>query len=235
MIIDLFCKSYSGDFEWLKYLLRSIPKFVTGYRDIVLVVPETDRSLIQGFNLTKERVHYVKEEGNPYLFQQRIKLNADSFTEAPFCCFVDSDCFFYRPINIQEELFKDGKPILMATPYTDLPPSVPWQPVTEKALGFLPEFETMRRLPLLYKAEHLDRLRRHIAHVHGQSVNDYINSVSSFSEFNALGSYILKYHPNEISVLNTQTDPVPEQWAYQAWSWGGITPEIKAKYERLLA
>lgn len=234
MTIDIFVKSYSKDYPFLLYLLRSIQKNVTGYRDVVIVVPEQDKPIIESFNLTKERVHYVKEHGNPYIFQQRVKLNADCYTEADTICFVDSDCFFFRPYNLQEELFRDGKPILMITPYSDLPPNVPWKPITERTVGFEVQHETMRRLPLTYRAEHLDRFRRHIAHIHGKSLNDYIDSVTEFSEFNAIGSYILKYHPNEVSILDTSKDPIPEQWVYQAWSWGGLLPEIVSKYERLL-
>ena len=34
---DIFIKTYPGDFIWLKYCIRSIEKFVTGFRNIIIV------------------------------------------------------------------------------------------------------------------------------------------------------------------------------------------------------
>ena len=34
---DIFIKTYPGDFIWLEYCIRSIEKFVTGFRDIVII------------------------------------------------------------------------------------------------------------------------------------------------------------------------------------------------------
>ena len=42
MTTDIFIKSYRGDFEWLPGCLHSIQKYATGFRDVVIVVPDTD-------------------------------------------------------------------------------------------------------------------------------------------------------------------------------------------------
>jgi hypothetical protein len=236
MKLDIFVRSYAKDIPFLLYLLRSIQKFATGYDKVVIVAPDTDKSAFESLNLTKETLLFTKDpEGvDGYMAQQITKCNADCFTEAQWIAFIDSDCFFERPFNLYEQLFSNNKPIILKTPYIDLPPNVPWQKPTSKALGFEVQYETMRRHPSIYKNEWLDRFRRHIAHVHGKSINDYIAGETTFSEFNAMGSYVLRYHENEAHWIDTSKDPVPDQWLYQAWSWGGLTNEIRAKYERLL-
>lgn len=236
MTLDIFTRSYAKDIPFLSYMLRSAHKFARGWDNIVIVVPESDRAAFQGMNLTQEKVYFIEEPAgvSGYMAQQITKLNADCFTEAEYIAYVDSDCLFYKPFNIQEELIKDGKPLMMKTPYAELPPDLPWRACTEKAIGCEAPYETMRRQPIVVKAEFLDRFRRHIAHIHGKTVNDYIAGETTFSEFNALGSYLHKYHNNELVWLDTSTEPVPDQWCYQAWSHGGLTPELRHKYERIL-
>ena len=37
---DIVVKTYPADYDWTPYLFRSIDKFVTGYRRIVLIIEE---------------------------------------------------------------------------------------------------------------------------------------------------------------------------------------------------
>lgn len=36
-MIGIFIKTYPGDFVWLEFCIKSIQKFITGYRKIIIV------------------------------------------------------------------------------------------------------------------------------------------------------------------------------------------------------
>src|SRR5206468_8669427 len=42
-IVDIFIKTYPGDYVWLEYCIRSLMKYARGFRQIVIVSDELDR------------------------------------------------------------------------------------------------------------------------------------------------------------------------------------------------
>jgi hypothetical protein len=54
MQTDIFIRTYGKDLEWLKYCLRSVAKYCSGFRQIVIVIPKKDFPLIS--HLTNEKV-----------------------------------------------------------------------------------------------------------------------------------------------------------------------------------
>jgi hypothetical protein len=228
---SLFIKSYRGDFRWLTYCLRSIQKFATGFQEIVIVIPDTDNL----DHLTAERVVKVKESGTPYLFQQVVKMYADTYTDADFISFVDSDCIFVEPVT-PETFMTDGKVNWLYTPWEHIPEDVKWREVMQKCLGEDPPAEMMRRHPQMIPRWALEEFRGFVAQKHGVSLEHYILSQPgrSFSEFNVCGFYLWLYHHDKIHWINTE-DYLPPTVLSQYWSWGGITPEIEAEVKTLLA
>ena len=94
MICDVFLRSYASDLSWVPYALRSIHKFVTGVRDIIISIPPQDIDVFGPLNLTRERLVPSKvPEGNMdgYAVQQLDKLIADFYTGAELIMFWDSD------------------------------------------------------------------------------------------------------------------------------------------------
>ena len=72
MTTDIFLRSYAGDIAWVPWALRSIHRFVTGIRDIVISVPREDIAAFKSLNLTKERLFpsiVETSEMEPYLGQ----------------------------------------------------------------------------------------------------------------------------------------------------------------------
>jgi len=71
-------------------------------------------------------------------------------------------------------------------------------------------------------------------------LKDYIMSqpYREFSEFNCLGFYLYEYHRDKFEWFDTSKHPESE-WPTltvdQCWSWGGLTDEIKAKWENILS
>lgn len=232
---DLFIKSYRKDFPWLIYCLRSIAKFSSGFRDIIIVVPEEDRKEIDTWGLTMEKVFSEVEYGRGYLLQQVRKLTADKYTDADVIVFIDSDCLLSKPFS-PPDLYSNGKITMLMTPYTEMPPDFPWQKPTEKALGFPCPYETMRRHPFVYPSRIIKACRDHIENLHQTDIEDYIMSQEAFSEFNAVGSFCWEKHRESFDWIDTtKANELPPLMLKQYWSHDPNFETLKKEMEAILA
>lgn len=213
MTIDIFYKSYSKDFKLLHYSLKSIAKFITGYNNIILLIPEKDKHEFDTRDLPERTlIHYVNEYGNGYLFQQLCKMYAHKYSQADYILYADSDCIFDRPTDLQTLIY-DGKPEILYTDYSKVGDAICWQAPTERFIGEAQQFEFMRRLPLIYHRttlESIDGLYHNLEQI--------IMNADRFSEFNAMGAYAYKHEDYKYKFTNTDnwtyTDPI----SIQLWS-----------------
>lgn len=237
MICDIFIKTYPADYPWLKYCLRSIGKFASGFRKTLIISPTTYHDSIGlGFDwVWQERAEYglgyIPFDG--YLSQQVFKLHADIFSDAEYILYMDSDTIFTRPVT-PETFFIDSKIAWLYTPYAKI--KTPWQPITEKFLGCPVKFEFMRRHPLIAPSWLLAAVRTFCRTTHGVSLDKYIMAQPqrAFSEFNALGALAYYFHRDMFHWLDTETDDIPELTTLQKWSYGGLKPDIVAEFEGIL-
>lgn len=238
MTTSLFIRTYHGDAPWLRYCLRSIEKFTRGFNQKVIVTPESSHFAI----------HPLAEEfgweydvcpllaNDDYVGQQATKMMADQWCSGEVICFVDSDLLFTREFTPECLVDGDGKILMLKTRYDTI--ECPWQPITEKVVGFPVEWEYMRRFPLAYPRELLSITREHIERVHGKSFEQFIRDIPGrhVSEFNVLGAIAEKYMPERFHMIDTGSgEEFPPLYAQQRWSWGGITPEIAEETEKILA
>lgn len=238
MKMDFFTRTYRGDSQWLSYLMRSIPKFCSGYNEFVVVCPKSDRDII--YQVTRPydvRLEATEDDiGRGYLEQQYSKMIADTFCEGDYIGFVDSDCMFVLP-NTPDSWFENGKIRYLVTPYAELGNAVPWRKFTEAALGFECPFETMRRHPCVFPRGVIANCRTYMVLRHHKPLRNYIleQGGNSFSEFNVMGSYALQVEPDRFQFIDTTESPLPPKIVEQRWSYGGLTDKIKAENERILS
>lgn len=222
---DIFIRTYKNDLEWLKYCLKSINKFVTGYHKIIVCIPEDQVELLNDFNL--ENIIACPVYKNDYIGQQISKLLSYKNTDAEFILFIDSDTHFNKPVNISE-YFKLEKPIVFETPWKFVGDAVCWRDSTERILKISIETEKMRRLPIVYRASTL------------KAIDEIFNceSFSNFdklSEFNVMGSYAHEYERDNYYFWDTIENPnLPESKSTQEWSWGGLDDSKRARIEKIL-
>ena len=238
MNTSIFIRSYRGDFQWLRYCLRSIRKFVTGFGEIALVIPVTDRGeLPEDVAAMADRLHLRNEQTHGYIDQQITKLRAHHYTNSDRILFVDSDCVFFRPCTV-DDFTREGKPLLLKTPYevfrkhqteTGRAQNVlNWQRITEDLVGFPVEFEYMRRIPMMHAAETLVYIEAHYPHLMNKARRIRDNS---FSEFNIMGAIAERFLPHLYHIQSTETEPLPPKYCEQYWSWGGMSNELKESLE----
>lgn len=232
MTCDIFIRSYDGDAEWLKYCLRSIQRFATGFQQVVVVVPN-------GHNPptgTNEVVFKVAEIGDQYMQQQSDKLHADHFTDAEFILYQDSDTIFTQPVTPATFIVDNRRPVWLYTPYAQLgnDESQLWKEVTSKVITFDVDLELMRRHPFCISRNSLQAFRQFIHLTHGVTAERYVMSqpAHEFSEFNALGSFMWYFHQNKVEWKRPEDFPT---YVHQSYSYGGLNPDLRAHLEAALA
>ena len=101
--IDVVIRSYYRDFRWLALALRSLERFVSGYRRVVVVVPQASLArsdvavLGSGANVV---VQSCGDFADDYVGQQVTKLHADLYTDADIIFHLDSDQIYRRALRI---------------------------------------------------------------------------------------------------------------------------------------
>lgn len=211
--IDIFYKSYAKDFKLLQYSLMSLSKYVSGYRNVVVLIPENEKHLFDTTNLFDNIIiHYISEYGNLYLFQQVCKLNAYLYSDAECFLFADSDCIFNKPTNLQE--FIKDKPEILYTDYLKVGDAQCWRQPTEDFMHMPVRYEFMRRLPLTYHRSTLENIAKE-----NPNLEHTIMNSQRFSEFNVIGAYAFEYEKEKYSFVNTDnweyTDPISTQlWSH---------------------
>jgi len=216
--VDIFVRSYRGDFPWLEHCLKSIHRFAKGFSSVHIVVPEADKPLLA--SLTEEIVHGTVDECDGYLAQQVTKLYADEFCGADYVLHVDSDCVFQTEFS-PDNFFFDNKPILLREDNV----GTHWIQHSANFLGWQDTFEYMRRLPIIYPLWIYKEFREWMESRHGVPLRSFIcnQDKHSFSEFNTLGMWAYKFHQDKFSWKHPQEVPAV---AKQYWSWGGIEKHI---------
>jgi hypothetical protein len=218
--LDIFIKSYAKDFDFLKYCLKSIAKYVTGYRKICIAIPDHDCQIyIQEFGENFEglpiNVFYQKEYGSGYLYQQFVKMTAYKYTDAEYIMFVDSDCMFYASVDIAPR--PEEKILRLFLPYGIEVYRDKWKLPTEKWIGCAVANEYMCGHPFLYLRNTLVKL-----HASRPNLEREIMEADEFSEFNALGIWTHLNESDFYEFVNVQHWQRPPALVIQFWSWGGI-------------
>lgn len=211
--VDIFLKSYKPDFWLLQLSLQTIKKNVTGYNNIILLIPEKDKHEFDTRDLPERTlIYYVEDQGIGWLRQQYYKMTAYNYSDADFIMFSDSDNFFDHPINVQD-LIKDGKPEILYTDYEQLPDAQIWKEPTDKFIGEPQKYEFMRRLPLVYHRQTLVNIAEF-----APKLEHTIMTSHRFSEFNAIGVYAYKYERDKYNFVNTDNWEYVQPHSIQVWS-----------------
>lgn len=233
----IFISSYRRDFQFLRPCLYSITRFCRGFLPPVIAVPAQDVQLAREIcaQVCPDAIvaEQFKGPGSGMVRAMLSMLRADLYSEADCHWLVGSDCLITREMT-PEAFCLDGKPIMLYNRFSDIGPSVePWRLSTNRILGIECEFETMRRLPVIYPAAVLAGLRAYLSDKHKMPAEQFLGSFPGhcpWSESNLLGSYAKRFMPDPYTWMHC----VPEDPAYvaytsvdsgqlvQLWSHGGL-------------
>lgn len=219
MTCDIFIKTCAHDAEYHRHCIRSIEKFCTGFRNVIVIDTE------------------APTPARGYLQQQVIKCHADTYSDADFFLVTDSDTLFTQPVT-PETFMVDGKPIWLATPWTPEMLAHGGTRAWHKAMfdfhGVEPPFEMMRRQPFFFHRELTSSLRGKCLARHGKDLEDYVMSKGVFSEWNVAGLHAWLHFNEDYHWVITDKDPLPPLVVRQFWSRDPVEKNIE-EIERILA
>lgn len=244
--------TFARDIVWLDYSLQSIRKFGSGFSEICIVVPTNDVDRFIKFEKsfgTAEcpvRVKsFLEYPQKGFVHHLAMKCYADAFIpDADLILHMDPDCMFHAPFSPSSYIV-NGRPELVIEPYEAIrqshPPRYNWKSVTEDALRFPCNYETMCRHPAIHHSWLYPKVRKHIEMVHGTPFIDFVlkqkNSFpQGFGEFNTLGSYALDRHPESYHLIdrgNSGESADPKPLLTQMWSYTGVRQNM-AKIREIL-
>jgi hypothetical protein len=242
MTCDILIVSCEKHYPWLKWALRSMVKFASGFRQIMVAIPDTDMS-----GLNSWLAEFSNNQGVPIRFKMfqdwpdkgflchewQITC-ADQFTDADFICHMDSDTLFCEPVS-PADYFIDGKPVLMYATYHWLVTTQQanlgmWQIAVEKAIGGQSINEFMRRHPAVHPRAVYKQTRECIEKHTGRHAMEYIHSCDNafpqgYCEFNTLGEVAWRHMHDSYRFWNQETEGfIKPHKVVQFWSHS--SPEI---------
>lgn len=227
--VEILLVSYFKDVLWAEYCLKSINRFATGFSGITVVVPRRDRALFKKPSEDAGAKLKVFDEvsGKGHLHHEIIKCRADEYCQdVDYILHIDSDSILREPITPDDYLIGE-KPVILMQAYEDfktLQPNVlHWQRATKIALGFEPEYEFMRQLPLLYPRWLYRKVRDAVEAYVSRPFDIFVlsrahNGLPDFSEFNALGAIAYKNHHAEFEWIDCGKNGYGHQKLIQFWS-----------------
>lgn len=251
--------TFARDLEWTDVSLGSFRKYASGFSAVTIVVPTCDVDKFLPFERRYSTPecpvlikNFLEYPGKGFVHHLAMKCYADVFQpDATHILHMDPDTLFCAPVT-PDDYFIDGKPVLVIEPYAALPRikehawdgRLNWKGVTEAALKFDCEYETMCRHPAVHKKEAYDAMRKYIESIHLTPFVDFVikqkNSFpQGFGEFNTLGSYVHKFMHDEYHFWDRghkgiASDPEPK--VKQLWSYSGANnPENRVVIDKILA
>jgi len=232
---DLFIVTFKRDFEYLRWCLKSIEKFATGFRNIWIVIPSEDlkplSALLIDFYYLKNVIPVMFKEwpGKGMLHHMNIIVHADEYTDADFICHIDADCIFTAPVT-PETFIKDGNPILQYERFESITKRHSgvglWGEVTQRCLPFPIHFETMRQHGETYTRETYAETRKLMEVKTGMPVDEYIKAQKNdfpngFCEFVTLGNVAIHCFWPKYHLVDNALKPNPDKGDFpvgQFWS-----------------
>lgn len=251
MKVSILIVTHLKDFHWLKWCLRSIEKFATGFHEVVVSIPEdTDwkacRDLCNSYRgSTPLRLDtYEDWPGKGFVRHMERIICADQICpDSDYILHMDSDCFFTDQVT-PTEYIREGKPVLVHARYDWIVSAFQnenfryWQTAVENAIGGRPEREAMRRHPAVHYRHVYAATRGMITNHTRRNSGDYIRSTrnefpQSFCEFATLGEVAWRHYRNDYHWIDQETEGKPAEKLRQCWSYLGPSPEETALMKQL--
>jgi hypothetical protein len=224
---DIVVKTYPADYDWLPYLFRSIDKFVTGYRRIVLIIEEQfpdPEDLPYGAVVCRSR-RYVGTDVPSDSGAVIERLRPFEYSDAERSLFVDSDCVFTRKIDLQTDpsIVLD-RPVLYWRTWEEGAFAIRWKEPSRQVLGYEPKYETMCRYPFTYPSDVLASFWQHVG---GEK---RLARLPSITDWNSLGNFAIDFHHGLMTPRHWSTADEPcvrQFWSHHRANHPDVQAELK--------
>lgn len=240
--VELFVVTYGRDFRYLKYFLKSVEKYASGFYGMTILVPDEDfaelKRVVADYYHGKIPVrlkHCYVWAGKGMLWHEAHVCRSEKWCpKADFVAHIDPDCIFTGPTT-PEDYFEDGKPILPYENFDTLimrqPGTIHWKKALAKCLPFPVDNEFMRRHPEVYHIGLYEKLRQQVEEKTSMEFNNYVRSCQNeypqgFTEYPALGAVAAKYFPELYHLHDCATERNPDKSPYPVQQcWSHVAPD----------
>jgi hypothetical protein len=236
--VRIFIVSFHRDVEFLRYCLKSIQKYATGFEGVTIAVPINEHLLFDWVKDYGADLGVFEEDpAKGMMHHEYEKMTADIWCpSADAILHLDSDCMFWEPAS-PDDFFVNGKPILFRERYATLKNKLRlhWKKAVFDATGIDPEWETMVRHPAVHLRETYAITRTVIFGHTKRPVREYILSCRNefpqeFAEFPTLGSVAIAHIPGKYHFVEYDVTTPDGGYPYDRerdfvtahWSHGGI-------------
>jgi hypothetical protein len=245
-VTDIFIKTYHKDFIWLPYCLKSIQKYSSGFRNIVIVSDNDGHKIPDEYLIPNSKVYYVDvpkiypigvEMGIGYLWQQIVKLSWYKYTDADAVLLIDSDTMFTCPTT--PDMFKiNSKFVWFYRLWKDADRAICHKQNTDFMLQLDTKYEGMFLIGFFFRRNTTLALEEYLCRKH-QTPDIWSiimkHNIKKMSEFNIYASFIHHFNRTEYTqIVNPDWKNYHNNTIYFTWSWGGLTPDDKKKREEIL-
>ena len=175
--IDILIPTYHADFVWLDFCVRSVKKFTSGFRNVIIVSDNDGHNIPQSIlDIMPVKVIYKdiptkwppKLNHRPgYLWQQVLKLNWMEYTDADAVLVLDSDEMLVK--NVNPSTFRDdrGRWRWAYRDWKNAGSANMWKVPTEQVLKFEPQYEAMPFAPFIFERKTTYDFIVYLKQIHG--------------------------------------------------------------------
>lgn len=232
MTAALVTVTFSRDLPFYRLAAKSIVRHVTGFSEIVVIVPTCDfdrfREAVAGL-VTADGVgitvrHRYEPADRGHIAMNATKCCVDLYCpHAELIAHLDADSVFTRDV-CPGDWMVDERIALLATLYVDAGDARAWKPLVDRALGWDEPLEYMQSPMLAYWRETYSMLREHIEHVHCMPFCEYALTYH-VPEFDTLGAianrmndsaYCVTAVDGEMGAKRKANCPILQGWSRHA-------------------
>jgi len=250
--VDIMIPTYYKDFVWLEYLLKSLKKFASGFRKIIVVTDDDGNILPDNIkNIVPIELIYVKMLECPksiefrpgYFWQQYLSLNWMEYSDADTVLILHSDGMLTEKLTPNDLVDSNNRFRWFYRRWADAGEAIVWKLPSEQALKHVTTCEAMCMPGFIFEKHTTMNFINYMKKIHNaSSLWDcfFKYNPKLFSEFNVFGSFILYFDNQMYSKILISNDNLSE-WQdtfhhkiLSSWSYGGLTNDDKIKRDLIL-
>jgi hypothetical protein len=225
VVTDLVLTTFPPDYDWLPYLFRSLDR-VTGYRNL-LVLLEGSYPVPAG--LPKNAKVILKKDYAPGAESGKAaaieRLGVHQRSDAQAFVFVDSDCVFTRPVDIQTDpTINITRPVVLWRPWEEAGAAQCWKQKTANLLDYEPTRETMCRYPFQFPRSVMEAFWAFVGGAERMWATD-------FTDWNAIGNFALDKMPEAVTAVawsNHGAASIRQFWSHHRADHPEVQRELRA-------
>lgn len=213
--MEILIVTFKRDLEFLRYCMRSIAMFTSGFMGVTVVVPNTEKNLYDWMPKGAKLRTFEEQPGKGMVGHLAMKCHADELCpNADFVLHMDADNMFFAGVT-PDDFLMGYRPMLVRERYAECGARnenrLVWQDRVQKAIGIKPEWETMVRHPQVYQRDVYRKTRELVTAHTGQQFDDYVLAQQNtfpqgFAEFPTLGAVALKYFEHKYWPIDYDRD-----------------------------